>query len=102
EAHDPDPMDSGDGDDGDHQVSAKIKSPVSAVDPVAGTVTLLGGRLVVDVSHADLEGVDDLAALKSRLDAGATVMAKVKIDPASLAGAGTLVATKLEVDGGED
>jgi len=102
EAHDRDPMDSGDGDDGDHQVSAKIKSPVTAVDPAAGTVTLLGGRLTVDASHADLEGVDDLATLKSRLDAGSTVMAKVKIDPASLGGSGMLVATKLEVDGGED
>ena len=101
EAHGHDPMDSAD-DDGDHGVSAKIKSPVAAVDPATGTVTLLGGRLPVDATHAELEGVADLATLKSRVDAGSTVMAKVKIDPASLVGAGPLVATKVEVDGGEN
>ena len=65
-------------------------------------MTLLGGRLTVDASGADLEGVADLAELQSRVAAGGTVMAKVKIDPASLAGAGTLVATKVEVKGSDD
>ena len=94
-----DPMD-GEGDD-DHGIHVKIKSPVASVDPVAGTMVLLGGHVTVDASHAEFDGIADLAALKSRLDGGATVMAKVKIDPASLA-TPTLVATKVEVDGGED
>jgi len=101
EAHGRDPMDGGD-DDADDEVSVKIKSPVAAVDPGAGTVTLLGGRLTVDATGADLEGVADLAELQSRVAAGGTVMVKVKIDPASLAGTGTLVATKVEVKGSDD
>ena len=99
-----DPADGEDGDDQD-QVHVKIKSPVASVDSASGMMVLLGGRLTVNASHADFEGVDDLAALKSRVDGGATVMVKVKIDPASLAGGATgpaLVATKVEVDGGED
>ncbi len=99
-----DPSDGEDGDDQD-QVHVKIKSPVASVDSASGMMVLLGGRLTVNASHADFEGVDDLAALKSRVDGGATVMVKVKIDPASLAGGATgpaLVATKVEVDGGED
>ena len=100
EAHGRDPMD-GD-DDADEEVSVKIKSPVAAVDPVAGTVTLLGSRLTVDATGADLEGIADLAELQTRVAAGGTVMAKVKIDPASLAGTGTLVATKVEVEGSDD
>ena len=100
EAHGRDPMDGED--DADEDVSVKIKSPVAAVDPAAGTVTLLGSRLTVDASGADLEGIADLAELQTRVAAGGTVMAKVKIDPASLAGTGTLVATKVEVEGSDD
>ena len=95
-AHGDDPNDDGDSDE--HEDSIKVRSPITAVDATAGTVTLLGGRLTVDATTADLEGVDDLTALQSQV-AGGSVLAKVKIDPASLGGTGMLRATKVEVHG---
>src|SRR2546425_157643 len=88
-------------DDGhEHEPEASYRPPHGPRDPPLRRPR--PGRLPVDATHAELEGVANLATLKSRVDAGSTVMAKVKIDPASLVGAGPLVATKVEVDGGEN
>ena len=49
---------SGDGDGEDASIDvAKIEAPLQSVDPNVPSVTVLG--LVVDVSHATLEGADD-------------------------------------------
>lgn len=76
----------------------KIESPIDGADPSGGTVSVLGGRLTLDASHANFDNVSDLAELKAKLDAaGKPLDGQIRVDPASLAGSGRLVAEKVEL-----
>jgi hypothetical protein len=78
----------GDGKHGRDDREPRIAGPVDAVDPTAMTITLFG-CLAIDVSTAEVEGVEALA------DIAAGTFVKAKLDGTKLP---MLVATEVEVE----
>jgi CopG family transcriptional regulator/antitoxin EndoAI len=81
-------------------VEVELEVPLDSATPA---FVVLGGRLTIDASTADLEGAADLDDLQAEVEAaraaGRVLQVEIEICPASLAGTGTLVACKIEVEG---